>query len=273
MRKFATVAVVAVALLGATLLGCGTSVDAIEDYPAGTKVTIETRDGDVVEGELIAVDRERVVLDTGTGAETTVPRVEITDVDRRDAEGWSWFSTDRDEFIELPVPLGTIIKAELTTPLASNTSAREDRVRARVREQVTVQGRVAIPVGSELLGTVTRAQPSGEVKGRATLAVRFDELTVQGQTYSVVTKPIVYEAAGTKKEDAAKIGIGAAAGAIVGGIAGGGKGAAVGSAIGGGAGTAVVLMTPGKEVSLAAGTALSVQLEKELTLQIRRETT
>jgi hypothetical protein len=77
-------------------------------------------------------------------------------------------------------------------------------------------------------------------------------------------------AAGHKKDDATKIGIGAAAGAVIGGITGGGKGAAVGAAVGGGAGTAVVLMTPGKEVSLPSGTPVSIRVQEGFAVRVKR---
>jgi hypothetical protein len=62
------------------------------------------------------------------------------------------------------------------------------------------------------------------------------------------------------------IGIGAGAGAIVGGIAKGGKGAAIGTLIGGAAGTGVVLVNTGKEVELAAGSRITIRLTNEARL-------
>jgi hypothetical protein len=73
----------------------------------------------------------------------------------------------------------------------------------------------------------------------------------------------------TKKDDALKIGVPAAGGAIVGGLVGGGKGAAIGTAAGGGAGTAVVLSTRGKEVRLGRGATVLVRLVQPLTVRVR----
>ena len=84
------------------------------------------------------------------------------------------------------------------------------------------------------------------------------------------TAAIAREAAGTKKKDAAKIGIGAGAGAIIGGIAGGGSGAAIGSVVGGAAGTGVVLGTRGEEVELPSGTTLSTTLTQPLTVRVKQ---
>jgi hypothetical protein len=76
------------------------------------------------------------------------------------------------------------------------------------------------------------------------------------------------QAEGTKKQDAAKIGIGAAAGAVLGEVIGGD--AAKGAVIGGAAGTGVVLATKGKQVELAAGAELPVSLAAPLAVTITK---
>ena len=131
-----------------------------------------------------------------------------------------------------------------------------------------VNGQEVIPEGSSVLGSVTVSEPSGNVKGRARLAFRFDQLDIDNETYDIRTQAVVHQAAGTKAEDAKKIGIGAAAGAVIGGLVGGKKGAAVGSAAGGGAGTAMVLTTAGEEVQLRSGTEIQVDLAEPLIMQV-----
>jgi hypothetical protein len=68
--------------------------------------------------------------------------------------------------------------------------------------------------------------------------------------------------------DAAKIGIPAAGGAIIGGVIGGKKGAAIGTAVGGGGGAAVVLATPGDEIRLAPGAALTLVLDQPIEVRV-----
>ena len=72
----------------------------------------------------------------------------------------------------------------------------------------------------------------------------------------------------TTREDAAKIGIPAAGGAIIGGIIGGKKGAAIGTVVGGGGGTAVVLSTPGDEVRLARGAVLTFPIKQSNDVRV-----
>ena len=69
----------------------------------------------------------------------------------------------------------------------------------------------------------------------------------------MAAEPIRREAEGTKKKDARDIGIGAGAGAVIGGIIGGGKGAGIGAAVGGAGGAGKVLATKGEEVTAAVG--------------------
>ena len=57
-------------------------------------------------------------------------------------------------------------------------------------------------------------------------------------------------------------GIGATAGAIIGGIAGGGKGAAIGLILGGAAGAGSVAMNGGKEVKIENGTEMLVHVTR-----------
>ena len=169
---------------------------------------------------------------------------------------------------ELTIPDGTPLRLDLVTPLASDSSRVEDAVRATLREAVTVDGTTVLPVGTEVTGTVTEAEGSGRVKGRARLGFRFNSLRSGNERYEIQSAPIGLEAEATKGEDAKKIGIGAGIGAAVGAIAGGGSGAAKGAAIGGGAGTGVVLATKGKEVRLGAGANVTARLTAPLKVQV-----
>jgi hypothetical protein len=169
------------------------------------------------------------------------------------------------KFREVTVPAGTEISVKILNTLASNTSKVEDRVKGSVAKSVVVSEATAIPAGSELSGTVIEANESGRVKGKASIAIRFDRITVRGESIGVQTARVAREAAQNKKDDVKKGGIGAGLGAAVGGIVGGGKGAAIG-AVAGGAGT--VMATKGDEVQIAPGTIVTVLLQEPLTLSV-----
>ena len=169
---------------------------------------------------------------------------------------------------EITLPAGTLLQLRLGTTVSSRTSSVEDPVQATVRSAVVRSGMTIIPAGTPVSGYVTEARRSGRVKGRARVGVRFNAVRVNGTLYNMRTSAIARQAEGTKKEDAAKIGIGAGAGAITGAIVDGKKGAAIGTAIGAAGGTGVVLATRGDEVSLGRGAAVTVRLTSPLTVRV-----
>jgi hypothetical protein len=172
-------------------------------------------------------------------------------------------------FKEVTIPSGTTLRLSLQSAVASDTSRVEQPVRATLRSPVSVNGQVVVPAGSEVGGVVTEAEESGRVKGRARLAMRFNSLHATGESYDIRTSGYAQEAAATKKQDAAKIAVGAGAGAALGAILGGGSGAAKGAAIGGAGGTGVVLATKGKEVRLGPGAAITTRLTAPLTVRVK----
>jgi hypothetical protein len=279
--------------LALLLTACGGS--SIE-IPAGSGITVQKRDGVEVRGTLVAVQPEQIVLDAG-GVRTEVPRREIRSIsatslevvrhersgDTREPIGTTGAGSaggdsrnpiarlfDRGpEYREVTIPSGTLLPAALQSALASDSTRVEAPVRATLRRPVLVDGVEALAAGTTIYGTVTGAERSGRVKGRASLAFRFNRIdTPEGVRASLSSATITRVAPGTKNRDAAKIAGGAAGGAIVGGLIGGGDGAAKGAAAGGAAGTGVVLATRGDEVRLKEGTPVSVRLTAPLTVRV-----
>jgi hypothetical protein len=166
----------------------------------------------------------------------------------------------------MDVPAGTELNLILETPVSSETSKPEQSVRARVAKPVIVSGMTVIPEGAPVTGTVVAAERSGKVKGRASLAIRFNRVTVANTPYTINTARIARQAEATKGEDATKIGIGAGAGAAIGAIAGGKKGAAIGAGVGGAAGTGAVLATRGKEVAIPSGTTVRTTIQETVRI-------
>jgi hypothetical protein len=166
----------------------------------------------------------------------------------------------------ITVPEGATLPLILETAISSATSQSGDRVVARLAEDVRVGEKVVVPAGSEVRGQVTAAVPSGRVKTRARLAFDFDTLVLKGKEHSIESGPLDITAGDTHKKDAATIGIGAGAGAVVGAIVDGKKGAGIGALIDGATGTGVVLTNTGKEVELGNGTRVTVRLTRETRL-------
>src|SRR5687768_15111255 len=166
----------------------------------------------------------------------------------------------------MDVPSGTDLVLTLETAVSSETSKPDQPVRARVAKPVIVSGMTVIPEGATVTGAVVSVQRSGRVKGRASIALRFNEVIVLNTPYRISTTRVSRVAAATKGEDARTIGIGAGVGTAIGAIAGGKKGAAIGAGVGGGAGTGAVLATRGDEVTIPAGATLRTQIIEQVRI-------
>ena len=127
---------------------------------------------------------------------------------------------------DITIPSGTLLQLTLNTSVASDTSQVEDAVAAELTNAVMVGGRTALPSGALVAGVVRAVDSSGRVKGRARLALDFTSVTSGGRRYAMSAEHFSRQASATKGEDATKIGIGAGAGAVIGGLLGGKKGAA-----------------------------------------------
>jgi hypothetical protein len=169
------------------------------------------------------------------------------------------------------VPANTALALELMTPLSSETTTVETPVKARLKQNIAVDGVTVLPAGTVLNGTVTDVAQSGRVKGKSRVAFAFTDAVVAGAKEKLKTPAVVFEGESTTGKDATKIGVGAGVGAVIGGLLGGGSGAAKGAAIGGGAGTGAVLATKGAEVNLVAGTDIATTLADPFDLKVRVE--
>ena len=294
--------IAACALAAVMAAGCEkTPETAGLEVKPGSDVTLEKKDGVKIAGRLVEVKPEFVVVESRSGARTSVPRAEISSLSAANltaqspapaaAADGTVGSTGRPaastanpaapaatpdpprapEYREVTIPAGTLLPLDLASSIGSDTSQVEDPVRATLRRAVVVGGVEALPAGATVLGNVTAVERSARVKGRARIAFRFTAVDPPGdaERLAIRTDTIARLAPATKKQDAAKIGGGAAGGALIGASVGGGDGAAKGAAIGGAAGTGVVLSTRGKEVRLGPGADLSARLAAPVTVRIR----
>ncbi len=158
------------------------------------------------------------------------------------------------------VPAGTQLAVELTAAVSTKTAQVGNRVQGRLASDLVVGGRRAAAAGSPVQGTVTQVvSGSRKVGGTPTLGIAFDSLTVSGSAPIAITAQLLQQAASDTPKDTAKIIGTAAAGAIIGHQVNHKNGSVVGGILGGAAGTAVAANTGG-EVSLPAGTVVSVAL-------------
>ena len=252
-------------VLVAAAVACSREPD-VESVPVGTEVQVTRQDGGVVAGKLTEKDESTVKVVTGKTTRT-VQRQEIADVKVVEADKPAPPLPAIAKFREVTVPDNTALRLELLTPVSSETSAVEAPVEARLTNAVMVDEAVVIPAGSIVRGNVAAVQSAGKVKGRASLAIQFNQIVVHDERVPISARWAA-EAESTKKDDATKIGIGAGAGAIIGGILGGKKGAATGAVIGGGAGTAMVLTSEGKPIELGRGADMTVRLGNAIEVRV-----
>ncbi len=174
-------------------------------------------------------------------------------------------------FEQLTVPADTVIGVQVDTAVNSERARVEDRVDGRVTRDVAVGGRVAIPAGTRLLGSVTLVERGGKFKDRARIAVRFHTAQLaDGSRLPLQTTAIVREGDSPTGESAAKVGGAAVGGAILGAILGGGKGAMIGGSAGAAGGTAVVMAGDRNAATLPAGTNVTIRLMSDAHVSIEK---
>ena len=188
--------------------------------------------------------------------------------------------------VEYTIDPGTKVPLSLINSISTKHSAIGDRVYLETSFPILSNGRIVIPVGSYVAGTVTQVKKPGRVKGRGELYIRFDSLTLpngvtrdfrariggldgtsQGELDKSEGK---VNSDGNKIGDARTVGEAAAAGASIGVIAGNaanhaGMGAGIGAAAGAAAGLVGVLATRGPDAVLARGNTVEMILDRPLT--------
>lgn len=164
---------------------------------------------------------------------------------------------------DLAIAQGTQVHVRLEEAISSRTARIEDRVEATVELPVRDQsGRILIPAGSRMVGTVTRVQRAQRPARGGELDMVFDSLYLGSTRYDVRTRLVSVDEDLDRSETAERAGIGAVLGGVLGGLLGGTKGALIGLVIGG---TGGVASSRGDEVELPAGTILTLSLEQPLS--------
>ena len=186
----------------------------------------------------------------------------------------------------ITVGSGTKVPLSLINSISTKHSAAGDSVYLETAYPIVIDGRVVIPVGSYVLGTVTQIKKPGRVKGRGEMYIRFDSLTLPngvtrdfrarmgGMDASASGKldraEGKVESEGNKSGDARTVAETASAGASVGGIAGSiaghtGMGLGVGAAAGAAAGLIGVFATRGPDAVLPRGSTVEMVLDRSVS--------
>ncbi|HVS83047.1 MAG TPA: hypothetical protein VHE60_15070 [Pyrinomonadaceae bacterium] len=168
------------------------------------------------------------------------------------------------------VAVGTNLKVRLNEALSSKESRAGDKFTAAVLDPVRFNE-------ATVHGHIRSIVKSGKVTGRTTMNLAFDSIDLtdgrHGTLHGYVTKVYGSNAAKTDEEGGVqsksrgnqtlkRSGIGATAGAIIGGLAGGGKGAAIGLILGGAGGAGSLAIKGSKELKLESGTEMLVRVTR-----------
>ena len=168
------------------------------------------------------------------------------------------------------IAIGTELRVRLNDTLSSDDSRVGDRFTATVLSPTRYEG-------ARVNGHISSIEKSGRVKGRTTMTLAFDSIRLRNRRSGTMRAELV----NILGEDAEKVdeegevksgsrgkqtlkrgGIGAAAGAVIGGIIGGGKGALAGVIIGGAAGAGSVAIDGSKELKLESGTRMLIRVTR-----------
>ena len=183
---------------------------------------------------------------------------------------------------------GTRIPLTMLNSVSTKHAVEGDRVYLETLFPIMVNGKLVIPPGSSVAGTVTSLKRPGRVKGKGELYVRFDTLILpngvardfksrlgsidgrDNQGFDRAEGKIKGE--GGKGSDAQTVGVGATTGATVGALGGAiGGNMGMGAGIGAGAGAAAalmgVLLTRGPDVVLAKGSTVEMLLDRPLSFE------
>jgi len=176
-----------------------------------------------------------------------------------------------------PAPLmlaaGTRVPATASDTISTRTAKAGDAFTATVSQDVkNPAGRVVIPAGATVSGTITAANPAPNPNSTGKIELAVTSVMVRGASYaidaSVVGMDTIMKGRGVTGADVAKVGAGAAAGAILGKIIGKNtKGAVIGGAAGAAAGAAAARQSRDIDVVIPKGAAITIQLNGPLTVK------
>src|SRR5271169_4290033 len=178
-----------------------------------------------------------------------------------------------------PVPAGTALMVRLDTTLATFSTRVGDPFQAKVTQAVVVNGNTVIPVGATVEGRVTKVSEPRRISGKPTIGILPEAVVLPaGERYFLdatlvdtnirgtdVNQEGQFKGQGHDGRDQLEVGGGAAGGMIIGGLVGGPVGVLVGGAIGAG-GTTTHWLTKHRSAILPAGTELTLELNRPLTV-------
>ena len=175
---------------------------------------------------------------------------------------------------------GTDIRVRLLENLSTGTTQDGTAFRGQVAADVFKEGRVVIPVGSELRGRVMSVTQGHRMGSPATLRLRPDSVVLpDGTAYHLYATAVHTDAPGARTDaegaiqptsrvtkNLVELGAGSGGGAATGAIFGGPVGAGVGALVGAGIVTAHLLLQHPHQANVAQGSEVTFSLTEPMDL-------
>jgi hypothetical protein len=187
----------------------------------------------------------------------------------------------------LTVPAGTKIALELKHAISTKGTQEGAAVYAQTTFPFALNDRILIPAGTYVQGRITHIERAGHIKGRAEVLMHFTTL-IYPSGYTVVLPGSLESAPGVDKtrikdqegtiqqdsqaqDEATTIGGGAVSGAAAGSLSRGTlKAGLIGAGVGGAIGTAVALLSRGRDLNMPSGTTFEMVIQREVALDPNR---
>lgn len=244
MRQHLFVFVLAVAVLSSVLTGCS---------------------GVPNSGQAATTDQTATTTQAGTAAPFADQRATTTEA-KPEKKGLFGSSSSLVPS-SITVPAGTVIAVRLQNTVSSATASPGESFDAVLDEPLVIKGQTVADRGAAVTGRVVEAKSSGRLHSSGYLRLTLASITIKGKAVPVQTSSLFAKGVNHNKRNAALIGGGAGAGALIGGLAGGGKGALIGGLVGAGAGTGGAYATGKKDVAFGVERRLSFRLTQSVTTQ------
>lgn len=151
------------------------------------------------------------------------------------------------------VPAGTKLTLRTKEAVGTDTNPKGSKFTAALEADVAVNGKVIVPKGTVVYGTVLESV-GGRRVGNQRIVVTFTELSINNQMVPIQTDDVGAE--GGRGGAAKAVGAGALIGAAAGDA---GAGALVGAG--------VALLAGGKHIQVPAGSLVEVSLTQPVTIQ------
>jgi hypothetical protein len=171
------------------------------------------------------------------------------------------------------IPVGAEFAVRPTTKVCTNTQKVGERVTATVTEPASGSNGTSIPAGATATLEVTKSVVGENDEKKAAIDFRVVSVAFDGRTYDIdgseVTPRFTTVRRQSTGDQAKKVAIGAAAGAVVGRVIGKDtKSTVVGGAIGAIGGAAAAAGTSDYDACVSADSRIAVSLTKELRVRV-----